>query len=89
LGKDFLRLVRLRPPGRRRVRLGDLGHRVGVVSSVQHGVGADMQSVRQPVADGAQQVAAQRASDTRDLRPRGWAKNGPIELAGLSPGVGP
>jgi hypothetical protein len=43
--------------------------------------------VRRPMADVAQQAAAQRASDARDLHPRGWAENGPIGPAGLSAGA--
>jgi hypothetical protein len=32
-----------------------------------------MRSVQRPATNGAQQTAAQRASDARDLRTRGWA----------------
>jgi hypothetical protein len=50
-----------------------MGHGVGAVFWAQHGVGADMRSVRRLAANGTQQAVAQRAFCARDLRPRGWA----------------
>jgi hypothetical protein len=55
----------LKTPGGRRFSLGDLGDRVGADSL---GMALSRHSGRRRPANGG----------TRDLRPRSWARNGPI-----------